>query len=247
MDTLIHQLPPDSKWAVDTYSIQADDGLIIAQAISNGCAIAVSDASLKVGFGTSANVLEGADPMGRIVAVNVVPGPISDGNSYCCELAGLIGILTMTNLLCQHHQLRNGSLRVACDNISSLYVFGPTFIPNPAKDSFDLVCCLQALIQACPITLRPEHVRGHQADKKARHFLSRLEQLNEEMDNLAKAYWHHKAEDPISPRPPSFSVANEGWSIWNQGNKLNGAQTDTLYPLIEDAHSLHHWTNSHTI
>jgi hypothetical protein len=105
METLIHQLPPDSKWAVDTYSIQADNGLILAQAISNGCAIAVSDASLKAGFGTAAYVLEGPTPDGRLVAVNVVPGPISEGNSYRCEISGLIGILTLVNLLCQNHRI----------------------------------------------------------------------------------------------------------------------------------------------
>jgi hypothetical protein len=177
----------------------------------------------------------------------VVPGPISEGNSYRCELSGLIGIISMVTLLCQHHHLTQGSIRIACDNINTLYIFRPNYIPNPTKDSFDLVSCLLHLIQGCPIRLYPEHVRGHQADKKARHFLSRTEQLNDEMDQLAKEYWQHKASALITPLPPIFSVAHEGWSIWHRSKKLPDAQTNRLYPLIEDAHALLHWTKPHTI
>jgi hypothetical protein len=57
----------------------------------------------------------------------------------------------------------------------------------------------------------------------------------------------YKAGHQFSPSPPLISVANEGWSIWNQGRKLPDAKTARLYPLIEDAHALLHWTRGHSI
>ena len=58
------------------------------------------------------------------------------------------------------------------------------------------------LIKESPIQLNPEHVKGHKVDKIPRHFLSRTEQLNDEMDNLAKAFWVYKVGNQFSPSPP---------------------------------------------
>jgi hypothetical protein len=107
--------------------------------------------------------------------VNIVPGPIEEGDSYRCELAGLIGIVSVTNAICLLHQVTSGSVTVACDNKSSLYIFEPDFVPEPTHQSFDLVNSLANLIQRSPVIWKAEHVRGHQIDKKARDQLTRTE------------------------------------------------------------------------
>ena len=187
LSQILQTMDPSLKWAIDRANIP-NEGATLAAALTSGESVAVSDASLKDGLGTAAFVLEHTPTLERAVGLNIVPGPIEDGDSYRCELAGLIGILAMVNAICQANQVTNGRLRIACDNISTLWALTKHFVPNPNQRSFDLVSCLHSLVVECPIQLDPQHVYGHQIDKKARSSLTREEQLNDEMDNLAKAY-----------------------------------------------------------
>jgi hypothetical protein len=100
----------------------------------------VSDASLKFGHGTSAAIIEGAqcDNPTRIIVVNQVPGPISEGDSYRCELAGLISIVVMCNEVARICKLTQGKVQIACDNQSTLWVFEPNYRPDPQQGNFDL-------------------------------------------------------------------------------------------------------------
>ena len=98
--------------------------------------------------------------------MNITPGPVKEGNSYRCELAGLIGGVLLIILICKAHNITNGGVLVACDNISSIRISDPAFILDPTEESFDLVCCLYHLIQSSPVTLTDEHVRGHQVVKR---------------------------------------------------------------------------------
>jgi hypothetical protein len=59
---LLANLPEDIRWAVTHISIP-DNGLAIAQALTTGQAISVSDASTKDSFGTAAMVLEDTQPL----------------------------------------------------------------------------------------------------------------------------------------------------------------------------------------
>ena len=239
-DTL-EQLPDDAKWSIKRCTF-TDDGLYLANAIQSGDAIAVSDGSLKDEFGTAAFVLEGLTNLHRILGVNIVPGPIKIGNSYRCELAGLIAIVTMVNALCTHHSITSGKVTIGCDNISSLLVFALSFLPDPQDDSFDLVSALWSLIQESPITWLPVHVEGHQ-EKTKRFPITRMEHLNIEMDSTAKAYWNHLLIiEQHSMVPPHHKVHGEGWSVWCGDEKLASPSHNTLYGKIQDPITLDHWT-----
>ena len=155
--------------------------------------------------------------------------------------------MVLTMVICTVHQVTTGSIVIACDNITSICIFQPDFVPDPNEESFDLVSCLHSLVQQSPVTLKPEHVTGHQKGEKQPSTLTRLELLNEEMDNSAKAYWNRLLKTGHSMIPPMIQVAHEGWSLWHQGQKLSCAQTDTVYPILEDHHTLHCWSTDHTL
>jgi hypothetical protein len=184
--------------------------LTISQAIINNQALAVSDESHKSAFGTSAYVIEGPTSANRLVGVNIVPGPIEEEDSYRCKLAGLIGIVSVTNAICLLHQFNSGSITVARDNKASLFIFEPDFVPEPTHQSFNLINSLANLVQCSPITWRAEHVRGHQIDKKARELLTRTKRLNHEMDSLANAFWNTLLASGHSMVPPILPVKHEG-------------------------------------
>ena len=102
-------LPETSHWAI-RHSAVPDNGITIAEAIKAHQAVTVTDASLKDCFGTAALVIEGRDSTNRAIGVNIVPGPIKDGDSYQCELAGLIGAVILVNPICTLHNIQQGSI-----------------------------------------------------------------------------------------------------------------------------------------
>ena len=230
VQALIDRLPPTLKWALCRVHIP-QNGTLLAAAIMAAEAVLVSDASLKDLFGTASIVLEGATSFGRAKAVNITPGPIKEGDSYRCELAGIIGGVLLVILICECHHLTTGTVLVACDNINTLRIFEPSFVPEPTQESFDLVCCLHHLIKSVSITFTPEHVRGHQADKKPKSRLTRLEALNDEMDNIAKAFWNHLLSTGHNMQAPHLHVEHEGWSVWNQTAKLSQVHKTHCVPF----------------
>ncbi len=135
------RLPDTIQWAVK-WSVIPNNGQHISQAIEDGSAQAVSDGSLKELFGTTASILTAPHMQDPVTCDTIVPGPIKDGDSYHCELAGLISSVTLANEIAKHHQLPSGAITIACDNQATLRVFEPNFIPEPQEESFDLVSCL---------------------------------------------------------------------------------------------------------
>jgi hypothetical protein len=162
---LIANLPADLKCAITHVSLP-DNGASLAQTIIAGTAVSVSDASYKDLFGTAAIVLEGLPTSHRAHAVNITLGPIKDDNSTHCETGGLIGMVVVVSAICTVHQVTTGSIVIACDNINSICIFQPDFVPDPNEESFDLVSCLHSLVLKSPATLKPEHVTGHQKGGK---------------------------------------------------------------------------------
>jgi hypothetical protein len=110
----IENLPPaGSRWAVSRFDA-TDNGTRIAQAITDGKAIALSaDGSFKDGFGTSALIIEAEDHSeDNIIAVNVVPGNTKDQGSYRSELAGIFfGQVIMVNTICKVHGITTSDIR----------------------------------------------------------------------------------------------------------------------------------------
>jgi len=159
-------LPRSCHWAVQHAEI-TDEGRAIAAAIRSGAAVAVSDGSLRYTLGTSAFVIEGMDSAHRIVGYSRVPGPIKEGDSHRCELAGLYAIVTLVNCLCHHHRITQGSILVACDNTGALKPGAVDFLPKCSQKNLDLLQAIWKSIQESPIEWTTQHVYGHQ-DQKAK-------------------------------------------------------------------------------
>jgi len=107
----------------------------------------VSDGSLRYTLGTSAFVIEGADSAHRIVGYNRVPGPVKEGDSHRCELAGLYAIVTLINCLCHYHQITQGSIIAACDNTGALKPGAVDFLPKCSQKILDLLQAIWRTLQ----------------------------------------------------------------------------------------------------
>ena len=242
----VADLPSDAKWAIQNLQ-QTDDGAYIAAAMQANQAIAVSDGSLKKQFGTAAFVLEGATSLNRIRAVNIAPGPLKDGDSHRCEMAGLYGMVALSNCIAALHNVTTGSVRVACDNKHALRIFDEDYIPDVKHPDYDLVSATLQLIQESPLDFYGEHVKGHQDQKVLARPYTRQELLNMEMDDLAKGIWRHivlDSDDDRLPAPPQHSIHGEGWQLWHGNSKINNPTTDNLYKIIHTPIT-HDWYRRH--
>lgn len=235
----LESLPQSAHWAVQHASVD-DDGLHIAQAILQGLAVAVSDASLHTRLGTTSTVLEGDDPDHRLLCHTLVPGPVKEGDSLRCELAGNYSAVQCVNAICAHHNITQGSITVACDNINSLRPFNPDYQPDPKQTNLDLMQAVWASVQDSPIQWNPVHVHGHQ-DRKIRDSHRRLAELNCEMDARAKLFYRHlRLCMPISDAP-QIPIYNEGWTVWSGETKLPSPSRVCLYEAIQDPITQLYW------
>jgi hypothetical protein len=230
----IERLPEATKWALKHLQI-TDNGAAIADAIRNGTAVAMSDGGLKFGLGTAAFVLEGGDSRGRIRGVNVVPGPIRDGDSHRCETSGLYAVSVLIKEICATHAISSGKVTVCCDNTSALEVFEPDFLPNPKRPNFDLVSACWYMKNSTHIQWETEHVKGHQDRVMPVQALSRKARLNVEMDRLAGAYWIHLVTTSDSmPTPITQAITGEEWQLWNGDHKMTHPHDNILYSAFQD-------------
>ena len=150
----LESLPKSAHWAVQHAKVD-DDGLYIADAIRQGKAVVVSDASLNVRIGTSSTVIEGDEPDHRLLGHTLVPGPVKEGDSLRCESAGNLSGVLLVNTICAHHNITSGSITVACDNMASLQPFKPDYLPDPKHKNFDLMQAVWASVQESPIQWIP--------------------------------------------------------------------------------------------
>jgi hypothetical protein len=116
----------------------------------------------------------------------------------------------------------------------------PGFIPEPKEDSFDLVNSIYHLKLKSPIHWEAVHVKGHQDRLTSQ--LTFLEQLNVQMDKLAKAYWFHLSQlDSTWTGDNSMEIYGEGWQLWNGKTKVRDTKKPTLYAIIQDPITVNYW------
>jgi len=223
-----------------------DDGRAIAAAIRAGVAVAVSDGSLRYTLGTSAFVIEGVDSVHRNVGYNRVPGPVKEGDSHRCELAGLYAIVTLINCLCHHHQITQGSITVACDNTGALKPGAVDFLPKCSQKNLDLLQAIWKTLQESPITWTTQHVYGHQ-DRKAKDAHRRLSALNCEMDTLAKQHWARVFAQVQLTLAPHIPIHNEGWTLWSGTDKVVAPSRNALHSLLADQPTQMWWVRHNRI
>jgi len=193
--------------------------------------------------GTAAFSIGGPPGAHRVRGILAVPGPIKEGDSHRCEMAGIYGIITTLQALCKKYSVRTGSVTIHCDNQQSLQAFHTDFLPNTSSTNFDLVNATWHNIQQTPLQITGHHVKGHQDDHVDLQLLSHPARLNVEMDKLAKAYWLHLTTQTPSntmPEPIQHPIQGEKWQIWNGDQKVVDPSTDNLYGLIQNPIT-HQW------
>ncbi len=213
------------------------NGQIIALAIQQSEAIAISDGSFQDTYGTAAWVVEGTDSNGRALGAVVVPGSAKDQSAYRSELAGLYSILVFVKQLCEFYQISSGSIELGCDGQSALdKAFNYVYLIRVEDANHDLLQAIRTLWAYSPISWRFKHVKGHQDDHTALGSLDRWAKLNIEMDAKAK---NHMA---IAKRPPHhYMIVHEPWSLWFEDKKITSDLPITIYDLVHASSAKEYW------
>ena len=129
--------------------------------------IADSNGSLKCGTGSAAFMVVSATApaLHPIFGALLIPGVVKDGDSRCCGLAGIYGIVTLIQCVVERYSITSSGVHVACDNEQALHIFDPDFLPDPQHNNIDLVNALFYLLHASPLQWTCKHIKGHQDTK----------------------------------------------------------------------------------
>jgi hypothetical protein len=226
----------DLSWAWE-YLLIEDQGLAVATSITQGNCFGVSDGSFKGDFGTAAWILVPPEGAPTISGCCTVPGQSTDQSAYRSELAGLFGMIKMTEAVCTAHQITAGSITLSCDGKGPLDRISKTsWVTWASEDHFDLISAIQNTILKLPITVKFHHVRGHQ--DIANRELDSYEYWNCAMDQMAKNHWQRRQ---AYPKKPSGHVHGEPWSIWANGHKLCKQLGTALQDIIHGPPCLDYW------
>jgi hypothetical protein len=108
---------------------------------------------------------------------------------------------------------------MACDCQSALLNIFERNFDNAAQAHYDIIHASRHLCTQSPIQQwTARHVYGHQDDDKAYAELGRWEQINVDMDALAKLHWITVQNN----HRPHFDLPHHSaeWSIWHRGKRL---------------------------
>jgi len=185
----LQALAPTIAWVTEHLQTSPSIQQLIDD-IANGVAVAVCDVSYfeMYGIGSSAWILFSADGSSWIEGGGIVPGPLTDLNSYRCELGRLLGISVGTACLKNLLPTTPHFILTACDNLEAVRKI--TADRYKVKTKWKSVNFISQITDvwshqhSCKPS--PQHVYGHQDDKRTGP-LTFVEHLNVRMDRLAKS------------------------------------------------------------
>jgi hypothetical protein len=149
---------------------------------------------------------------------------------------GILGIITLVNLLGVHDGINSGSVTLACDGLSALqqsFYDGPAVVTRP---DLDLIHTLRHHLKVSKLQWSSLHVNGHQEDFKAWAELTWWEKQNVRMDHAAK----DKMKRP-SIAPSQHVSSHEGWSFWRKDQKHTFYDHDGIYKLLCEHRVIEYW------
>jgi hypothetical protein len=213
------QVHDDAKWAVQKL-VSSDDGRKIADAILAHECIGISDGSFKPGsgLGTAAFTIEGRTKQGCISGECITPGYAEDQSAYRSEASGLYAMATVISLVCEHYNIQQGTVELACDGKDALLdSMDPKRIIDSKKEHYDILMATRAVTESCPVKWKFRHVYGHQ-DGKPEKEMTRWELLNCEMDARAKGLLRSLLRDGDHEQR-QIRIFKEPWPLWINGRK----------------------------
>jgi hypothetical protein len=133
---IIHE---NDKWAICTLHCP-ENGSTVAQAITQGNAIAVCDGSYKDHFGNAAFVLQNENnKTSRILGAHVTPGRPDDINPYRSKLGGILAIVIVTEAIATFHDIKEGTIDIGCDCQSGLIAVFEHIYDTPKQPHHDMI------------------------------------------------------------------------------------------------------------
>jgi hypothetical protein len=140
------------SWAVSEVTV-SDNATVIASALAQGKAIAVSDGSFKNAQDTAGFVIEGDTRSGRLVGVNVIPGEPEYQSSYRSEIGVVAGILESLHCICEAHDIREGAMEIGLDGDQAMKVVANNWPLDPGNPDYDLLQHVRGHIKVLPIII----------------------------------------------------------------------------------------------
>jgi hypothetical protein len=133
---------------------------------------------------------------------------------------GIYMILLGIYAICLFCDIHEGAVTVGCDNLECVRLaHGDWLKINQNMPHTDIIRVIQCLTALLPVQAAFVHVRGHQDRMTSFNSLSRLSQLNVEMDQQAKL----KLRSLLAARAPPLVKAglqHEGWLCIVDGVKI---------------------------
>ena len=155
----------------------------IIRELHNRTAIGVTDGSFQSQKGTAGFCLLSPDVW---KAACQIPGEHSSQCSYRSELGGILGILTMVDIIAQETNITNGSITIGCDNVQAgEHALEWKRFPSPTQDHFDILQQIHILRKRLRIDVRYYYVEGHQLERYG-EYGDKWAKINDQMDSLAK-------------------------------------------------------------
>lgn len=187
-------------WMWDNVEEETQDLRWLADALSNGTAVLVTDGSYDK---KRAPRVSGA---GWVItcrtAQKFLRGSFHEDSpragSYRGELLGLVALHTLALALVQFYGLKAASGKLCCDNISALFQSKKNRrrVRTGSKHA-DLLRALRTIKCHHLLQLTYEHVRSHQDKYLLWHQMSLEAQLNVDCDHLAKGAVHRRLSASI--------------------------------------------------
>ena len=122
------------QWTIDFTEESLD---LVLKAIHHRKAIGVTDGSFKQGKGTAGFCIMSPTTWH---ASCQIPGQPDVQYSYRSELGGILGLLTILDIMVEEASITNGSLTIGCNNVQAgEHALEWTRFPSPTQDHFDLL------------------------------------------------------------------------------------------------------------
>jgi hypothetical protein len=155
-----------TAWAFQYGYTEVDNASILefVRILEHEGAQAVSDGSDKLGKGSAAWILTFFSS--HLAGGFKVFCPEKSVDSYRCELAGILAILSVVHEAIKIFHLETALVTVACDGEGALERVFDSIRPSSTRDShWDIISLIQQELRAMPtLTLQWLHVKGHQDD-----------------------------------------------------------------------------------
>jgi hypothetical protein len=263
LNAAMERLPESAKWAVREYYYRLteattslrgkgevksqttsyeDNGATLAKAIqSPEGMIGISDGSFKDSLGTACFTLLGPTQKGSIICPMIVPGEKDVQDAFRSELSGIYGMVVMVNLLCEVHNIKQGTVYICCDGSSALRrAIDQSGDVSPNTQQFDIIAGIRHWKNKSPITWKSKHILGHQ-DRNPWNVLDRYATHNCEMDQLARKRWQQLQEEGNSMN--SVTISGEPWPLYIETRKISNNFQEEVYEQISGTKAKRYWND----